>query len=104
MTEPRGEETVVSRGLTDIALPELRHLVALLASGELGAPFDTFALASSGVPARCCEPVAAALHGLDASTAQALLRVAIAERHYRPPPRLDLVWTGPEAKGTNARG
>jgi hypothetical protein len=29
--------------------------------------------------------------------------IAIAEREHRPPPRLDLVWTGPEARGTTAR-
>lgn len=100
-SDEAGDES--GRGLTDVALPDLRHLAALLSSGELSAPFNTFALASAGVPPRCCDAVGAVLRGLDATAARSLLAVVIAERHHRPPPRLDLVWTGPEAKGSSAR-
>jgi hypothetical protein len=103
MTQTGAAADEGEHGLTDIALPDLRHLAGRLASGELSAPFDTFALASVGLPARCCGPLAAVLRGMDQCAARSLIAVAIAERLYRPPPRLDLVWTGPEAKGSSAR-
>jgi phosphatidylserine/phosphatidylglycerophosphate/cardiolipin synthase-like enzyme len=43
------------------------------------------------------------LADFDARSVEAVLRVAIAERTTRPLPRLELVWTGPEAKVSAAR-
>jgi phosphatidylserine/phosphatidylglycerophosphate/cardiolipin synthase-like enzyme len=43
------------------------------------------------------------LAGLDGAALEAVLRVAIAERTSRPSPRIELVWTGPEAKVSAAR-
>jgi phosphatidylserine/phosphatidylglycerophosphate/cardiolipin synthase-like enzyme len=103
MTRSGEDGAESSRGLTDVALPDLRHLAGLLSRGELSAPFNTFTLTSAGVPPRCLDAVGAVLRGLDATAAGALLAAVIAERRYRPPPRLDLVWTGPEAKESSAR-
>ena len=43
------------------------------------------------------------LDGLDAIAARAVLAAAIAERRHRPVPRVDLVWTGPEARQADSR-
>jgi phosphatidylserine/phosphatidylglycerophosphate/cardiolipin synthase-like enzyme len=47
--------------------------------------------------------VVGVLGGTDRMCAVVALRVAIAERVHRPPPRLDLVWTGPETRATVAQ-
>jgi hypothetical protein len=44
-----------------------------------------------------------ALRGVDAPGVLAAVRIAIAERVHRPPPRLDLVWSGPETRASVAR-
>jgi hypothetical protein len=45
----------------------------------------------------------AAFDGVDSAGVAAALRIVIAARLDRPPPRLDLVWTGPETRASIAR-
>lgn len=52
---------------------------------------------------RCSEALLAVLGGIDRAGVQAALTSAIAERVHRPPPHLDLVWTGPEARTATTR-
>lgn len=93
---PRGP-----RGLSDIALPQLSQLLALVAAGELTAPLTETAVLARGLGASW--PDLAWLAGLDRAGLEAVLHTAIAERTTRPAPRLELVWTGPEAKVSYAR-
>ena len=83
------------RGLTEVALPDLEALLRLIERERIRSPATEAALASHGL-----EHVFEHLGGLgklDSASFQAVLRTAIAERRYRPVPRVDLVWTGPEA-------
>jgi phosphatidylserine/phosphatidylglycerophosphate/cardiolipin synthase-like enzyme len=48
-------------------------------------------------------PILEALRGLGPEAVRASLRLVMAERIHRPPPRLRLVWTGPEARESVAR-
>jgi PLD-like domain len=89
------------RGLTEVALPDLEALLRLIERERIRPPATEAALASHGL-----EHIAdhvGTLRQLDSASLQAVLRVAIAERRYRPVPRVDLVWTGPEALVSTAR-
>ncbi|MGH9319806.1 MAG: DISARM system phospholipase D-like protein DrmC [Vicinamibacteria bacterium] len=87
--------------MTEIALPDLEALLRLLELDRIRAPATEAALASHGLE-HVFEHLGS-LGRLDAVALQAVLRVAIAERRYRPVPRVDLVWTGPEAHVATAR-
>lgn len=90
------------RGLTRIPLHMLEQVLGLLERGRLECPVTAGDLVDAGFHGRATD-VAEALAGLDRAGAEAALRVAIAERVYRPPPRLELVWTGPETRASIAR-
>jgi phosphatidylserine/phosphatidylglycerophosphate/cardiolipin synthase-like enzyme len=89
------------RGLTQISLPDLEALLGLIERERIRPPATEAALASHGLE-HIAEPLGA-LGRLEARSLQAVLRIAIAERRYRPVPRVDLVWTGPEAHVATAR-
>jgi hypothetical protein len=89
------------RGLTDIALPDLEALLLQIERERIRPPATEAALSS-----HCLEHIVehlGSLGRLDAASLQAVLRTAIAERRYRPVPRVYLVWTGPEALVRTAR-
>ena len=88
-------------GLSGIALPQLEQLLQLVVAGDLPAPIHATALQARGLGAHW--PDLAWLASLDRAGLEAVLRVAIVERTTRPVPRLELVWTGPEAKVSEAR-
>jgi phosphatidylserine/phosphatidylglycerophosphate/cardiolipin synthase-like enzyme len=90
-------------GLSDVPLGELREVRRAIAGGRLVLPLHDFSLVSVGVPQRRCAALLQGLAALDAGAACAALDLLIAEREHRPPPHLELVWTGPEARGTSAR-
>ena len=90
------------RGLSRIALPMLEQLLAVVESGRLECPFTEADLVDAGFRGLGSD-VLEALRGVDKAGAGVALRVAIAERVHRPPPRLDLVWTGPETKASTSR-
>jgi len=90
-----------SLGLTGIALPDLKELLSLIEQGRLSCPLNRAALMAHGL-GQVAEALPAAL-SLDGSALEVILRVAIGERELRPGPRLELVWTGPEAHVSHAR-
>jgi len=91
-----------SRGLSRIPLATLEQLLAAVERGRVACPFTEADLVDSGFRGATAD-VVEALRGVDASGVLAVLRVVVAERVHRPPPRLDLVWTGPETKASIAR-
>jgi phosphatidylserine/phosphatidylglycerophosphate/cardiolipin synthase-like enzyme len=89
------------RGLSAVPLPMLEALLAAVERGRLDCPFTEAELRTAGF-----RPNADMIEIFKGSTPAAVataLRVAIAERVHRPPPRLDLVWTGPETHASVAR-
>lgn len=91
-----------ARGLSRIAQPMLELLLSAVERGRLECPFSEADLADAGFRGIASD-VITALHGADRAGVEIALRVAIAERVHRPPPRLDLVWTGPETKASIAK-
>lgn len=89
-------------GLNMLSLPDLKRLRGLVAEGRLTIPLTDGALRAAAL-GRFAEPLMIVLAGLGADGLCAALDVAIAERTYRPPPHLRLVWTGPEGAGATAR-
>jgi len=84
-----------ARGLTDAALPDLEALLQNLERERVRCPLTETALVALGLGH--LHDSLFELAKLDASALAAVLRIAIAERRFRPVPRIDLVWTGPEA-------
>lgn len=89
-------------GLSRISDPMLSVLETALEQGRVDCPIRAADLLDLGFRSYA-EDVAEALRGLDRAGALAAVRVAIAERKHRPPPRLDLVWTGPETRTSTAQ-
>jgi phosphatidylserine/phosphatidylglycerophosphate/cardiolipin synthase-like enzyme len=90
------------RGLSRVPLPVLEQLLAAFDRGRLESPLTAADIAEAGVTG-FGDDVLDALRHVDAAGARAALAVAIAERVHRPPPRLELVWTGPESRASVAR-
>ncbi len=89
-------------GLTRVSLPMLEHLLSALERGRLECPFSEADLVDSGFHGAASD-VVEALDEVDTRGAVTALRLVIADRVHRPPPRLDLVWTGPETRASRAR-
>ncbi len=89
-------------GLTRIPLPMLELLLSVIERRRLECPFSEADLVDAGFHG-FAEDVVAAFAGIDSVGVVAALRMVIAERLDRPPPRLDLVWTGPETRASVAR-
>ena len=89
-------------GLTRVPLPTLQRLLEALDRRRIECPLSAAELTDVGA-SLFAEDVMAALHGLDSAGARVTLAVAIAERVHRPPPRIDLVWTGPESRASVSR-
>lgn len=85
-----------------LALPDLERLRALVGERRIGLPLTDGALRAAGF-ARFAEHLVTLFAGLDGLAIGVVLDAAIAERVRRPPPRLKLVWTGPEGQGSTAR-
>jgi len=92
----------LSKGLSEIPLPMLEELLASVERGRLECPFTQSDLIDSGFRGRAAD-VVAVFEGANSAAVVTTLRAVIAERIHRPPPRLDLVWTGPETKASVAR-
>jgi phosphatidylserine/phosphatidylglycerophosphate/cardiolipin synthase-like enzyme len=91
-----------SKGLTNIPLPVLEELLVSLERGRLDCPFTEADLAECGFRGPAAE-VTALFTAADTATVRTTLCAVIAERIHRPPPHLDLVWTGPETRASVAR-
>jgi hypothetical protein len=92
---------VSSPGLTGVSLAQLEHLFRLVASRQLATPVTATALQAHGLGALW--PQLSWASALDRAGLEAVLCIAVAERTVRPVPRLELVWTGPEARVSAAR-
>lgn len=92
---------MIHAGLSGIALPQLQLLLRLVRSGDLPTPLSATAVQARGLGAHW--PDLAWLKAIDRPGIEAVLSIAISERTTRPVPRLELVWTGPEAKVSAAR-
>src|SRR5256885_571848 len=88
-------------GLSRIPQAMLEQLLAVVERGRLDCPFSAADLADAGFQGSASD-VIAVLGGVDRVGMIVALRIAIAERIHRAPPRLDLVWTGPETRATAA--
>jgi len=90
-----------SRGLVDFGAADLEGLLRAIEQHRLPHPLTEAALLAEG-----WGHLTAALQpfqALERAALAALLRAVLAERRHRPVPRVDLVWTGPEARGATAR-
>src|SRR5687768_5301336 len=91
------------KGLSRIPLSVLEQLLSAVERSRLECPFSNADLIDAGFKGRTAD-VVDALGDVDRSAVVVALRIAIAERVHRPPPRLDLVWTGPETLSSVSRG
>jgi phosphatidylserine/phosphatidylglycerophosphate/cardiolipin synthase-like enzyme len=92
----------VPRALSEVSRAAIEQLASAIERGRIECPLREIELLDEGL-GPVARPVLDALGGLDTAGALAVLRAVLAERSYRPPPRLDLVWSGPEARGTTPR-
>lgn len=90
------------KGLSRIPLPMLEELASSIEQGRVDCPLTQAGLIDSGLRGRT-QDIVDALGETDRRGVLAAIRITIAERMHRPPPRLDLVWTGPETKASVAR-
>lgn len=90
------------RGLSAVPLPALALLRESVERGRVPCPLSEAALLSAGFGG-AARPILEALGGLGPEAVTAALRLVTAERVHRPPPRLRLVWTGPESRESTAR-
>lgn len=90
----------MTQGLAALPSEELERLAVAIERGGVGCPVGETDLRSHGFPTGA---LVRALDGLDARAATRVLRAVIADRAERPPPRLDLVWTGPETRVATSR-
>lgn len=88
--------------LSRIPLHMLEQVLSLVKQGRIECPLSVGDLLDAGFHGRATD-VVETLTGLDAAGVASSLRVAIAERVHRPPPRLELVWTGPETRASVSR-
>lgn len=87
-------------GLAALPSEELERLAVAIDRGAIGCPVGETDLRAHGfVPAA----IVHALDGLDARAAARVLRAIATDRADRPPPHLDLVWTGPETRVATSR-
>lgn len=89
-------------GLHRVSTPDLAALRLLVERGEARCPLSRTELLACGFAASAND-VIASLGGLDTLAATRLLDALLADRRNRPPPHLDLVWTGPEPRLSTAR-
>lgn len=90
------------RSLALVELPDLRALQHSVRNGRLPCPLRAIDLQAEGL-AHVSDVILAGLADLDTRAVEIVLDIVIAERTDRPVPRIDLVWTGPEARQSRAR-
>lgn len=88
------------QGLSRTPTAELARLVNAIQRGVLSAPLRDAELRAEGFAP---DELLSVLRDLDRASLVRVLRAWIADRRHRPPPRLDLVWTGPETRVATAR-
>jgi hypothetical protein len=88
-------------GLAGLSTPDLEALANHFTAGRLAPPWTLASFAAFGF-AHQASSLLATFDGLDLTAARRLVEVVLTERE-RPVPRLELVWTGPEAPTSSAR-
>lgn len=91
-----------ARGLSRVSLDDLEGLERAIDRGTVVAPVHEVGLRAAGFGANAAD-IVAALGDVDRAGALAALRAVLAEREHRVPPKLDLVWTGPESRLSTSR-
>lgn len=91
----------MSRGLTEVSRADLEALLGEVDAGRLVCPMTDSGLMAAGL-GHLAESLGV-LEGLGTEAVVAAVRVALAERERRPRTSLELVWTGPEARGSTTR-
>lgn len=81
--------------LATVSTADLKRLRGRLADGSTGTPLTRMGLDAAAL-GRCADALLEAFGGMRRKSAIALLDAVLAER-TRPRPRIDLLWTGPEA-------
>ena len=87
-------------GLAGLASEELARLAVAIERGRVTCPLNDTDLRAHGFSPAVIVP---ALQGLPGEAAVRLLRAIVDDRAERPPPHLDLVWTGPETRVATSR-
>lgn len=95
--------TVHPRGLSDLTHRELHDLLRALKADSLAIPVSDLALRQAGLDSASVPHALVVLAQCDRAAARSVIEVALAERLHRPPPHLELVWTGPESSASLAR-
>ena len=96
------DEALIEVGLSHVPLPVLMQVLDAIEDERLDCPVSDSALMATGFGV-LAGGIASTLRGLGRDAATRALRLVIAERVHRPPPRLSLVWTGPESRGSLSR-
>ncbi|MDP3273842.1 MAG: DISARM system phospholipase D-like protein DrmC [Deltaproteobacteria bacterium] len=89
-------------GLSAVPRPLLEHLLRAIERGRVSAPLTEIDLLDEGLGA-FVRPLLNVLSPLETQAILAVLTVTIAEREHRPPPHIDLVWSGPEVRASTSR-
>ena len=92
----------IALGLSQVPLPALERLLESIERKRIECPLSELELLASGYGA-LVPAILDVLGGLGVESVATALHLVLAERTHRPPPRLSLVWTGPEARGSVAR-
>lgn len=90
------------RHLADVPKALLEQLAVAVERDRVDCPLSEIELVDEGLGA-IARSVLSSLRGLDKRSVLIVLRAILAERTHRPPPRIDLVWSGPEARGSSSR-
>lgn len=90
------------RGLSHVPRALLEQLTQAIARERVECPLEELDLLDAGFGAMS-RPIADVLSGLDRVAVMRVLAVVVAERTHRPPPRMELVWSGPDARGSTVR-
>jgi hypothetical protein len=92
---------VRARGLWELSTERLEDLRAALGRAVVGSPVTGAGLDAEGFGAE--RDSVRELVGLPREHAVALVDALLGDRRHRPPPHLELVWSGPETGGTESR-
>jgi hypothetical protein len=95
------QSSTSAEGLAALSTAELQTLLQALSTGTLRGPIEAGGLAAANLIDLADR--AGILLGLQVPAACAVVEAVLAERSDADEPPLDLVWTGPEHKGSTAR-
>jgi len=91
----------VPKALSGLSTADLESLLKAVDRGDVECPVTQVGLLAR-LGSRAVQ-AAQALAGADRAGVEAALRIAVAERVHGAPPRLELVWIGPEASSSATR-